>query len=91
MLNAYVTRPLTLQRYRARPAGPHLDAFVHWLEQRGYLCPTPTSENQLRVRAPHGPKRLVHAGRHCPGGVHPKWASGFALKICQHRVDYSTF
>jgi site-specific recombinase XerD len=36
MLNAYVTRPLTLERYRSRPAGPHLDAFILWLEQRGY-------------------------------------------------------
>ena len=29
MLNAYVKRPLTLERYRSRPAGPHLDAFIH--------------------------------------------------------------
>jgi len=36
MLNAYVKRPLTLERYRSRPAGPHLDAFILWLEQRGY-------------------------------------------------------
>lgn len=36
MLNAYVKRPLTLERYRSGPAGPHLDAFVLWLEQRGY-------------------------------------------------------
>src|SRR5207237_3512525 len=36
MLNAYVKRPLTRERYRSRPAGPHLDAFVLWLEQRGY-------------------------------------------------------
>lgn len=36
MLNAYVKRPLTLERYRSSPAGPHLDAFILWLEQRGY-------------------------------------------------------
>jgi integrase/recombinase XerD len=36
MLNVYVKRPRTLERYRSRPAGPHLDAFVFWLEQRGY-------------------------------------------------------
>jgi hypothetical protein len=36
MLNAYCKRPLTLERYRSSPAGPHLDAFARWLEQRGY-------------------------------------------------------
>ena len=36
MLNTYVKRPLTRERYRSRPAGPHLDAFILWLEQRGY-------------------------------------------------------
>src|SRR5215510_11751019 len=36
MLNAYVKRPLTQEQYRSRPAGPHLDAFILWLEQRGY-------------------------------------------------------
>ena len=36
MLNAYVKRPLTRERYCSRPAGPHLDAFILWLEQRGY-------------------------------------------------------
>ena len=36
MLNAYVKRPLTRERYRSRPVGPHLDAFILWLEQRGY-------------------------------------------------------
>jgi len=36
MLNAYFKRPLTLERYRASLAGPHLDAFITWLEQRGY-------------------------------------------------------
>jgi integrase/recombinase XerD len=36
MLNAYVKRPLTRERYRSRPAGPYLDAFILWLEQRGY-------------------------------------------------------
>jgi len=36
MLNAYFKRPLTLERYRSSPAGPHLDAFARWLEQRGY-------------------------------------------------------
>ena len=36
MLNAYLKRPLTRERYRSGPAGPHLDAFILWLEQRGY-------------------------------------------------------
>src|SRR5712691_5126608 len=36
MLNTYLKRPLTLERYRSSPAGPHLDAFILWLEQRGY-------------------------------------------------------
>lgn len=36
MLNAYFKRPLTLERYGSSPAGPHLDAFILWLEQRGY-------------------------------------------------------
>ena len=36
MLNAYVKRPLTRERYHSSPVGPHLDAFVLWLEQREY-------------------------------------------------------
>lgn len=36
MLNIYLKRPPTLARYRSSPAGPQLDAFVLWLEQRGY-------------------------------------------------------
>src|SRR4029434_10402652 len=36
MLSTYVKRPLTRERYRSHPAGPHLDAFILWLEQRGY-------------------------------------------------------
>jgi hypothetical protein len=36
MLNTYLKRPLTLERYRSSPAGPHLDAFSLWLKQRGY-------------------------------------------------------
>ncbi len=36
MLNAYLKRPLTQERYRSSLAGPHLDAFIFWLEQRGY-------------------------------------------------------
>jgi hypothetical protein len=39
MLNAYLKRPLTQERYRSRPAGPHLDTFIFWLEQRGYQSP----------------------------------------------------
>jgi site-specific recombinase XerD len=36
MLTTYLKEPLTLERYRSEPAGPHLDAFLGWLEQRGY-------------------------------------------------------
>jgi integrase/recombinase XerD len=36
MLTTYLKNPLTLERYRSEPAGPHLDAFLGWLEQRGY-------------------------------------------------------
>jgi site-specific recombinase XerD len=36
MLNAYCKRPRTLERYRSSLGGPHLDAFILWLEQRGY-------------------------------------------------------
>jgi integrase/recombinase XerD len=36
MLTTYLKDPLTLERYRSEPAGPHLDAFLRWLEQRGY-------------------------------------------------------
>jgi site-specific recombinase XerD len=36
MLNAYVKRSLILERYRSSLAGPHLDDFILWLEQRGY-------------------------------------------------------
>ncbi len=36
MLTTYLKDPLTLERYRSDPAGPHLDAFLDWLEQRGY-------------------------------------------------------
>lgn len=39
MLNAYLKRPLTQERYRSSPGGPHLDAFILWLEQRGYRRP----------------------------------------------------
>ena len=34
MLTTYLKNPLTLERYRSEPAGPHLDAFLGWLEQR---------------------------------------------------------
>jgi site-specific recombinase XerD len=36
MLATYLKRPLTLERYRSGPAGPHLDWFTDWLEERGY-------------------------------------------------------
>jgi integrase/recombinase XerD len=36
MLTTYLKTPLVLQQYRAAPAGPHLDAFLNWLETRGY-------------------------------------------------------
>jgi hypothetical protein len=36
MLTTYVTTPLALEQYRSGPAGPHLDAFIGWLEEHGY-------------------------------------------------------
>jgi len=36
MLTTYLKTPLTLERYRVGPAGPHLDQFTDWLEARGY-------------------------------------------------------
>jgi site-specific recombinase XerD len=36
MLTTYLKTPRALEQYRATPAGPHLDAFLHWLETRGY-------------------------------------------------------
>jgi site-specific recombinase XerD len=36
MLTTYLKSPSALVRYRSSPAGPHLDAFVDWLESQGY-------------------------------------------------------
>lgn len=36
MLATYVTTPLAQEHYRSGPAGPHLDAFIDWLEEQGY-------------------------------------------------------
>jgi hypothetical protein len=36
MLTTYLKTPRSLAHYRAEPAGPHLDAFLGWLEARGY-------------------------------------------------------
>jgi hypothetical protein len=36
MLDTYLKRSLTLERYRSGPVGPHLDPFTDWLEARGY-------------------------------------------------------
>jgi site-specific recombinase XerD len=36
MLTTYVKTPLALEQYRSGPAGPHFDAFIGWLEERGY-------------------------------------------------------
>jgi site-specific recombinase XerD len=36
MLTTYLKKPLTRERYRSGPAGPHLDEFTSWLEARGY-------------------------------------------------------
>ncbi len=36
MLTTYLKKPLTLERYRVGPAGPHLEQFTDWLESRGY-------------------------------------------------------
>jgi hypothetical protein len=36
MLMTYLKHAVTLERYRSTPAGPHLDAFIGWLNARGY-------------------------------------------------------
>ena len=36
MLTTYVKTALALEQYRSGPAGPQLDAFIAWLEERGY-------------------------------------------------------
>ncbi len=36
MLTDYFKSPLTLERYRSGLAGPHLDAFTQWLNDKGY-------------------------------------------------------
>jgi hypothetical protein len=36
MLTTYLKKPVTLERYRVGPAGPHLDQFTDWLEAWGY-------------------------------------------------------
>ncbi len=37
MLTTYFKRQTTQATYYSGPAGPYLDAFTSWLEQRGYL------------------------------------------------------
>ena len=36
MLTTYLKTSQSLAYYRTEPAGPHLDAFLGWLEERGY-------------------------------------------------------
>ena len=36
MLKSYFTRERTCATYAAGPAGPYLDDFIHWLEERGF-------------------------------------------------------
>jgi integrase/recombinase XerD len=36
MLTTYLQYAVTLAHYRSPPAGPHLDAFIGWLDARGY-------------------------------------------------------
>jgi integrase/recombinase XerD len=36
MLTTYLKKPRTQERYRSGPAGPHCEAFIAWLEARGY-------------------------------------------------------
>src|SRR2546428_7112602 len=40
MLTTYFTRERTRATYAAGPAGPYLDDFSHWLEQRGFTTRT---------------------------------------------------
>jgi len=40
MLKTYCTRERTCATYAAGPAGPYLDDFIHWLEERGFTTRT---------------------------------------------------
>ena len=40
MLTTYYTRERTRTMYAAAPAGPYLDEFSQWLEQRGFTTRT---------------------------------------------------
>jgi integrase/recombinase XerD len=57
MLATYLTTPVTLERYRVGPAGPHLDRFTDWLEVRGYQ----PDRIQHLLRGVHGFSRWAHS------------------------------
>jgi site-specific recombinase XerD len=40
MLTAYLSTSQALEQYRCGPAGPYLDEFIEWLEERGYRTRT---------------------------------------------------
>jgi len=59
MLATYLKTPLTLERYRFGPAGPHLDRFTDWLEVRGYQ----PDRIQHLLRGVHCFSRWAHSAR----------------------------
>src|SRR5215831_6435847 len=61
MLTTYLKNALTLEHYRSTPAGPHLDAFIGWLDARGYQ----RCRIQHLLRGAHRFSRWAHgAGLH---------------------------
>jgi len=61
MLTTYLKHALTLEHYRSTPAGPHLDAFIGWLDARGYQ----RRRIQHLLRGAHRLSRWAHGAGLC--------------------------
>ena len=59
MLTTYFTRERTRATYAAGPAGPYLDDFSHWLEQRGFTTRTIRRCLFGQRSLPRGPRPLA--------------------------------
>ena len=81
MLTTYFKRYTTQATYYSGPAGPYLDAFTHWLEQRGYRHET------IRDRL-QGAAQFV-AWAHTTGctlpSLSPNILDRFRCHLSQHR------
>ena len=71
MLTTYLKTPRSLEHYRAQPAGPHLDAFLGWLEARGYQ----RRRIYHLLRGAHRFSRWAHSA-----GVHVQELDAIALE-----------